>query len=111
MSLSPGARFDRYRIEALIGAGGMGEVYRAHDSKLHRCVALKVLRTKSDGSSGANESDGAARLLREARAAAAFVHANAVAMFDVGEFEGTPYIAMEHVSGRSLRTYVRDASV
>src|SRR5437868_5073820 len=90
----------RYRIEALLGEGGMGAVYRAHDETLHRRVALKVLREDGEGTDAGERK---ARLLREARSAAALHHPNAVAIYDVGEHEGAPYIAMELVAGRSLR--------
>jgi len=95
--LRPGDNFGRYTIEALIGQGGMGCVYRAHDPRLDRRVALKVI---SEGSGGGVAN---ARLLREARAAAAFDHPNAVAIFDVNELAGEPYIVMELVEGRTLR--------
>jgi serine/threonine-protein kinase len=103
--LKPGDSFERYTIEALLGQGGMGAVYRAHDPRLGRRVALKVL---ADGGDGA---EARARLLREARAAAALDHPNAVAIFDVGEHEGQPYIVMELVEGRTLRALVGDATV
>ena len=109
MPLEPGASIDRYVIVGLLGSGGMGEVYRAHDPRLQRDVALKVMRT-----SGA---DGAARMLREARAAAALHHPNVVAVYDAGELtepaplRGTTYLAMELVRGRPLRAYVRDTSI
>ena len=112
VGLSPGDLVDRYEVIELLGAGGMGEVYRARDLKLARLVALKVLRV--DRGPG---TDGAARLLREARAAASLSHANVVAVFDVGEVQepaslrGLAYIAMELVVGRSLRAYVGDLSV
>ena len=111
MRLEPGARFDRYRIEAQLGEGGMGCVYRAYDEKLRRNVALKVLQVSADASDS-SASLGAARLLREARAAAALDHPNAIAIFDVGEAGGpgdeapVPYIAMELILGRSLRAFV-----
>ena len=95
--LRPGDAFERYTIEALIGQGGMGCVYRAFDPRLGRRVALKVI---SEGSTSAAAN---ARLVREARAAAAFDHPNAVAIFDVGELDGAPYIVMELVEGRTLR--------
>jgi serine/threonine-protein kinase len=104
LALSPGESFGRYTIEALLGEGGMGQVYRAHDAKLHRRVALKILRLQP--ASDPARSEGEARLLREARAAARLHHVNAVAVFDVGDFEGTPYIVMELVEGRSLRAVV-----
>jgi serine/threonine-protein kinase len=95
--LKPGDAFERYTIEAVIGEGGMGCVYRAFDPRLGRRVALKVL------SEGAASPDANARLVREARAAAALDHPNAVAIFDVGELDGAPYIVMELVEGRTLR--------
>ncbi|MBX3188418.1 MAG: serine/threonine protein kinase [Labilithrix sp.] len=89
----------------------MGEVYRATDTRLHRTVALKVLRTDADGAASVMEAGGAARLLREARTAAALNHANSVAIYELGEAEGIPYIAMEFVQGASLRRYIGDANV
>jgi|HubBroStandDraft_6_1064221.scaffolds.fasta_scaffold87713_1 serine/threonine protein kinase len=107
--LKPGDTFDRYTIEGLLGQGGMGCVYRAHDPRLGRRVALKVI---SDGRRDGQADAGAnARLLREARAAAALDHPNAVSIFDVGEHEGTPFIVMELVFGRTLRGAVGEASV
>jgi serine/threonine protein kinase len=107
--LKPGDTFERYTIEAPLGQGGMGCVYRAHDARLGRRVALKVI---SDGQrDGQADAEANARLLREARAAAALDHPNAVAIFDVGEYEGTPFIVMELVSGRTLRSTVGDTSV
>lgn len=97
--LEPGRTFGRYRIDASLGVGGMGVVYRAFDTLLRRDVALKVL-TKTD--------EAHARVLREARAAAALRHPGAVGVFDVGEVEGTPFIAMELVIGKSLRSRMRD---
>jgi serine/threonine protein kinase/tetratricopeptide (TPR) repeat protein len=110
MTLSAGERFDRYLIEELLGEGGMARVYRAHDPRLHRRVALKVLRLDSDQEpeSAANATN---RVLREARAAAALDHPNAVSVFDVGEADGQLFIAMELVVGKSLRAYVNDVTV
>jgi len=104
MPLAPGETFDRYVIRALLGQGGMGEVYEAFDSRLERTIALKVLRV--DDGAGEDSQGAGARLLREARVAAAFDHPNAVAIFDVGEVNGVPFFAMEYIAGRSLRTYV-----
>lgn len=100
--LKAGDTFERYVIEAPIGQGGMGCVYRAHDARLGRRVALKVI---SDGASGAEADE---RLVREARSAAALDHPNVVAIFDVGEREGSPYIVMELVSGHTLRSAIED---
>jgi serine/threonine-protein kinase len=82
----------------------MGRVYVAHDPKLARDVALKLLRARG----GAAEPDAEARVLREARAAAALSHPNVAAIYDVDEHEGLPFIAMELVVGRSLRRIVAD---
>jgi serine/threonine-protein kinase len=108
--LRPGDTFGRYTIEALLGEGGMGTVYRAVDTKLERRVALKLLRVDVSVDP-AGRASGAERMLREARAAAAIEHANAVAIHDVGEVDDTPYIAMELVVGRSLRTLVGDTTI
>jgi len=101
--LEPGTKFERYTIEAPLGHGGMGHVYRAQDGRLGRRVALKVI-SEQLASPEAN-----ARLVREARAAAALDHPNAVAVFDVGEHEGMPYIVMELVDGCTLREAMGDA--
>ncbi|MGH7296935.1 MAG: protein kinase domain-containing protein, partial [Polyangiaceae bacterium] len=110
MRLSPGDRFDRYVIEELLGEGGMAEVYRAHDPRLSRRVALKVLRIDSS-QEPQSAADAANRVLREARAAASLDHPNAVSVFDVGESDGRLFIAMELVVGKSLRAFVNDAAV
>ena len=117
--LKSGDRIERYVIDAALGQGGMGEVYRAHDARLQRDVALKILRVDPGAGSPSSKSatHGAARMLREARAAARLDHPNVVAMYDVGqiqepeELRGTTYIAMELVKGESLRRYVGDARV
>ena len=110
MRLEPGASFGRFTIEEVLGEGGMGVVYRAYDTKLERRVALKLLRLEGT-LAGAEREKGAARMLREARAASAIEHVNAVLILDVGDVEDVPYIAMELVSGRALRSYVGDRSV
>lgn len=104
--------FERYEIEGLVGRGGMGEVYRALDTRLHRPVALKVIRSDAEAQEMSDSLGGVQRLLREARAAAAFNHANSVAIYELGEAEGIPYIAMEFVSGRTVRQLItsEDAS-
>src|SRR5512143_3417317 len=104
--LAPGETFERYAIDALIGRGGMGEVYRATDTRLGRPVALKVLRSDDEAVASTTAAGGVQRLLREARASAAFNHPNKVAIYELGEAEGIPYIAMEYVSGRSLREFI-----
>lgn len=102
--MQPGHRFDRYEILSSIGEGGMGRVFRAHDTKLGRDVAIKILPR------GEAAAESHARMLREARAAAGITHANAVAVYDVGESEATgPYIVMELVLGESLRSKIGGA--
>jgi len=93
-----GTSLDRYRVTREIGRGGMGVVYEAHDDKLHRTVAIKVLRARG------GDEGGRTRFLREARAAAALNHPNIVAIHDAGEADGRPYLVMEHVAGDSLET-------
>jgi Tol biopolymer transport system component len=92
-----GKTLSHYRILNKLGAGGMGEVYRAHDEKLDRPVALKLLLNR-----GSQDDSGRAQLLREARAAAALNHPNICTVHEVGEAEEQPYIAMELVEGKTL---------
>jgi predicted ATPase len=98
MKLSPGARLGPYEIVAALGSGGMGEVYRARDVRLGRELAVKVLSDKFSADREALE-----RFEREACSASALNHPNVVTIYDVGEHEGTRYIAMELVEGCSLR--------
>jgi tetratricopeptide (TPR) repeat protein/predicted Ser/Thr protein kinase len=103
--LQLGARFGRYVVVGLLGAGGMGMVYAAHDPELNRRVALKVLR--SDGDDGDRPVRDA--LLREAQAMAQLAHPNVVAVFDVGSVEDRVFIAMELVEGVTLRKWLAAA--
>lgn len=105
MPIAVGETFERYEIESLIGRGGVGEVYRAVDTRLRRKVALKVLRPDRE------HPDAIARLFREARAAAVLTHPNTVAIHDIGEAEGICYIVMELVTGQPLLAYVGDERV
>jgi hypothetical protein len=109
--MKPGDRVDRYLLESELGRGGMGAVFEAFDERLGRRVALKLIL---DGEPGATTADGEMareRMRREARAAAAFEHPNAVVVYDVGEHEGTTYLAMELVRGRTLRALIGDPSL
>jgi PAS domain S-box-containing protein len=104
-----GEKVDRYVIEAVIGEGGMARVYRAFDPRLGRRVALKVLLAKT--SNARLPGHAATRMMREAKAAAAFNHPNVVAVYDFGETHGLPFIVMELVAGAALRAYVKDPRV
>lgn len=104
-----GVDLGRYRIVAPIGVGGMGEVYRARDMFLRRDVALKVLI--ADRNEADDRAKFVARMMNEARAAAALAHPNVVSIYDVGEANGNPYIVFELVQGSTLRVYLQDASV
>ena len=97
MSLSPGNRLGPYEILAPLGAGGMGEVYRARDTRLGREVAIKVL-----AGSAAEQSGRFRRFQTEAESTAALAHPNVVAVFDIGQAEGLPYIVSELVTGGTL---------
>ncbi len=97
MPLSTGSRLGPYEIVAPLGAGGMGEVYRARDTRLGREVALKILPAAFSGDAGRR-----ARFEQEARAAAALNHPNIVGLFDIGSEEGGFYIVGELVSGETL---------
>jgi eukaryotic-like serine/threonine-protein kinase len=98
MTLAAGSRLGPYEILAPLGAGGMGEVYKAKDTRLDRTVAIKVLR-----SDVASDPGRLRRFEQEARAASALNHPNIVTIHDIGSQDGTLYIAMELVEGTSLR--------
>jgi len=98
VSLEPGTRVGPYEIVASIGAGGMGEVYRARDPKLDRNIALKVLSTDLSSS-----SEHLRRFEQEARSASALNHQNIVSIYDIGRDGVHAYIAMELVDGKDLR--------
>jgi serine/threonine protein kinase len=106
-ALAPGARIGSYEVIDRLGAGGMGEVYRARDTRLGRTVALKVLRAGAD-------PELLRRLDREARAASALNHPNIVHIYDVGvaaSEAGAHYVVMEHVEGETLRRRLAGGSL
>lgn len=96
-------RFGGYRVEAEVGRGGMGVVYRAADDELQRTVAVKVLKYA--------DSDAQARFVREARAAAQIAHENVVRVFAVvTPPDAPPYLVIEYVDGPTLRRHIRCSS-
>ncbi len=101
MTLASGTKLGRYEIRAKIGAGGMGEVYLAQDTKLERKVALKIL--PADVASHRDRMD---RFVREAKAAAALNHPNIAHIYEIGEAEGQNFIAMEFIDGQTLRKVI-----
>jgi eukaryotic-like serine/threonine-protein kinase len=101
MSLSGGSRLGPYEVLGPLGAGGMGEVYRARDAKLGREIAVKVLPSPT-----ASDPDRRQRFELEARAASALNHPNILTVYDIGEADGSLYIAMELVEGKTLRELV-----
>src|SRR5687767_10958142 len=104
MALTRGTVLGCYEIVSAIGAGGMGEVFLAMDTRLDRQVALKVLP-----SAFAFDADRRRRFEREARAAAALSHPGITTIYDVGEADGVSYIAMEFVEGRTLTDRIAEA--
>ena len=98
MPLSAGTRLGPYEVVEPLGAGGMGEVYRARDPRLSREVAVKLVATEGEPS-----PDRLRRFETEARAAAALSHPNVVTVFDIGTHEGRPYLVLELLEGETLR--------
>ena len=99
------SRIAHFRIESLIGSGGMGHVYKAFDSKLLRPVAVKTVR------SDAQTPGYLERFQREAQACARLHHPNIVTVFETGEADGLVYIAMEYLPGQSLAALLRDGTL
>src|SRR5262245_17349365 len=97
MALGPGVRLGPYEIQSAIGAGGMGEVYRARDVRLDRTVAIKVLPEHVNHDPALRE-----RFEREARAVAALNHPHICTLHDVGHQDGVDFLVMEHLDGETL---------
>src|SRR5262245_20147497 len=94
MRLQAGARLGPYQIQSPLGAGGMGEVYKAIDMRLDRIVAIKILPVADAGSE--------ARFEREAKAIAALTHPHICGLYDIGSDAGTSYLVMEYFEGETL---------
>jgi serine/threonine protein kinase/tetratricopeptide (TPR) repeat protein len=106
LALKPGVRFGRYEVLTTVGAGGMGEVYLAHDTQLQRKVALKLLARELT-----RDERGLRRFEQEARAASALNHPNILTVYEFGQIEGTYYIASEYVEGETLRERIKKAKL
>src|SRR3712207_2503930 len=104
MALSPDTRLGRYEIRSKLGEGGMGEVYRARDPKLGRDVAIKVLPAQFSA-----DAERLARFEQEACAAGALNHPNVLAVHDVGQHDGAPFVVSELLEGETLREKLRGA--
>ena len=106
VSLTAGTRLGPYEIVAALGAGGMGEVYRARDAKLSRDIALKVLPDAF-----ARDTDRLARFGREAQVVAALNHPHIVTIFSIEEHDGVPFMTMELIEGSTLDEVIPDGGL
>jgi eukaryotic-like serine/threonine-protein kinase len=106
MNLETGSQLGPYQVDDLIARGGMGDVYRARDTRLNRHVALKVLAP-----SFTTDNLRLARFTQEARTTALLNHPNIVAVYDVGSHEGVPFVVSELLHGRTLRDLLRDGAL
>src|SRR5208337_775618 len=97
MPLTPGTKLGPYEIVGPLGAGGMGEVYRAKDTRLERTVAIKVLPAEVSANAERKQ-----RFEREARTISSLNHANICALYDVGSQDGLEYLVLEYVEGETL---------
>ncbi len=105
-TLTTGTEVSHYKIISKLGAGGMAEVYLADDTELDRKVALKFLAAHL-----CPDEDYRKRFKREAQAAAKLSHPNIVTIYEVGDYQGQPYFAMEYVQGRSLKEHIKEGDV
>src|SRR6187551_1880925 len=106
MTLSPNTTLAHYTVISKIGAGGMGEVYRARDSRLARDVAIKLLPPEVS-----TDQDRLRRFEQEARATSALNHPNILTVYDIGEHEGVPFIVSELLVGEELRDRLNDGAI
>src|SRR5713226_9787233 len=101
MTIAAGTKLGRYEIRSQLGAGGMGEVYLAEDTRLHRKVALKILPAELT-----QHKDRLRRFEQEAQAAAALNHPHIAHIYEIGESDGVNFIAMEFIDGLTLRELI-----
>src|SRR2546425_9107696 len=106
MLLDAGTRLGPYEVIAPLGAGGMGEVYRAHDTRLGRDVAIKVLPAALS-----QDADRLRRFEQEARAVGMLNHPNILIIHDIGTHEGAPYLVSELLEGETLRDHLKAESL
>src|ERR1700693_1090181 len=106
MALSSGTKLGPYEIQSPLGAGGMGEVYRAMDTRLDRTVAIKVLAAHLSSSPELKQ-----RMEREARAISSLNHAHICHLYDIGSQDGTDYLVMEFLDGETLADRLRKGAV
>jgi serine/threonine protein kinase len=108
MTLSPGTRLGAFEIVALVGSGGMGEVYRARDTRLDRTVALKIL---AGTASNAVDPKRIERFRQEARAIARITHPNICTLYDVAQEGSTTFLVMEFVEGTTLARRLEEGAL
>ena len=101
MSLTPGSKLGSYEVLSLLGAGGMGEVYRARDTRLGRVVAIKVLPAERMADENRRR-----RFVQEARGASALSHPNIVVIYEIESADGIDFIVMEYIAGKALDTLI-----
>ena len=106
MTIATGTKLGHYEIRSKIGAGGMGEVYLAQDTKLDRKVALKILPAEV-----ASHQDRMRRFVQEAKAASALNHPNIITIHEIDETDNVLFIATEFIEGETLRVHSRKASM
>src|ERR1700689_200052 len=106
MTVSAGAKLGPYEIQSLLGAGGMGEVYRARDTRLDRVVAVKVLASHLSASPELKQ-----RMEREARAISSLNHPHICQLYDIGSHNGTDFLVMEFLEGQTLAEKLRNGEL
>jgi len=107
MTLTPGTQLGPYRVLALLGRGGMGEVYKAVDSRLDRTVAIKVLLQACSVTNPAARW----RFEREARAISSLDHPHICTLYDVGCIKGVDFLVMQYIDGQTLASRIRSKSL